>query len=164
MPAVNGRLDLSLVCCRRCLGSNSALLLVVVEAVVSWGRRWARSSLAEHPLQEVQRAVRAELTEPRNHRMVGVGRDLCGSPSPTPCRSRVTYSRLHRTLSRGVLNISREGDSTVFSFWDTCGFSLMFENRQGLRVFSGVNIDMRDLAGESEWESFPWKIPCVLPK
>jgi len=27
-------------------------------------------------------------------RMVGVGRDLCGSPSPTPCPSRVTYSRL----------------------------------------------------------------------
>jgi len=32
------------------------------------------------------------------HRIVGVGRDLCGSSSPTPCRSRVTYSRLHRTL------------------------------------------------------------------
>ena len=30
-----------------------------------------------------------------------------------PCRSRVTYSRLHRTLSRRVLNISREGDSTT---------------------------------------------------
>jgi len=30
----------------------------------------------------------------QNHRMVRVGRDLCGSPSPTPCRSRVTYSRL----------------------------------------------------------------------
>jgi len=43
--------------------------------------------------------------------MVRVGRDLCGSPSPTPCRSRVTYSRLHRTASRRVLNISREGDS-----------------------------------------------------
>ena len=28
-----------------------------------------------------------------------------------PCRS--TYSRLHRTLSRRVLNISREGDSTT---------------------------------------------------
>jgi len=32
--------------------------------------------------------------------MVRVGRDLWGSPSPTPCRSMVTYSRLHRTLSR----------------------------------------------------------------
>jgi len=30
-----------------------------------------------------------------------------------PCQSRVTYSRLHRALSRGVLNISREGDSTT---------------------------------------------------
>jgi len=41
----------------------------------------------------------------------GVGRDLCGSPSPTPCPSRVTQSRLHSTTSRWVLNISREGDS-----------------------------------------------------
>ena len=30
-----------------------------------------------------------------------------------PCRSRGTCSRLHRTLSRQVLNISREGDSTT---------------------------------------------------
>jgi len=45
--------------------------------------------------------------------MVGVGRDLCGSPSPTPCQSRVTQSRLHRTASRRGWNISREGDSTV---------------------------------------------------
>jgi len=45
--------------------------------------------------------------------MVGVGRDLCGSSGPTPCQSRVTQSRLHRTLSRRVLNISREGDSTA---------------------------------------------------
>ena len=29
-----------------------------------------------------------------------------------PCRSRVTQSRLHRTLSRRGWNISREGDST----------------------------------------------------
>jgi len=29
------------------------------------------------------------------------------------CRSKVTYSRLHRTLSRRVLNISREGESTT---------------------------------------------------
>ena len=31
----------------------------------------------------------------------------------TSCQSRVTYSRLHRTLSRRVLNISREEDSTT---------------------------------------------------
>jgi len=53
------------------------------------------------------------ITESQNHRMFGVGRDLCGSPSPTPCPSRVTQSRLHRTLSRWVLDISREGDSTA---------------------------------------------------
>ena len=53
------------------------------------------------------------LCKSQNHSMVGLGRDLCGSPSPTPCRSRVTHSRLHRTASRRVLNISREGDSTA---------------------------------------------------
>ena len=37
--------------------------------------------------------------------MFGVGRDLCGSSSPGPCWSRVTY--------RQVLNISREGDATT---------------------------------------------------
>jgi len=45
--------------------------------------------------------------------MVRVGRDLCGSPSPTPCPSRVTQSRLHRTASRRDWNMSREGDSTT---------------------------------------------------
>jgi len=49
----------------------------------------------------------------QNHRMVGVGKDLCGSPSPTPCRSRVTQSRLHSTASRRGWNISREGDSAT---------------------------------------------------
>jgi len=34
------------------------------------------------------------LGESQNHRIVGVGRDLCGSSSPASCRSRVTYSRL----------------------------------------------------------------------
>jgi len=37
-----------------------------------------------------------------------------GHPAQPSCRSRVTYSRLHRTLSRRVLNISREGDSTTY--------------------------------------------------
>jgi len=34
-----------------------------------------------------------------------------GHPVQTPCRSRVTHSRLHRAASRWVLNISKEGDS-----------------------------------------------------
>ena len=48
------------------------------------------------------------VTELQNTTMVQVGRALCGSPSPTPCPSRVTQSRLHRTASRQVLNISRK--------------------------------------------------------
>ena len=36
-----------------------------------------------------------------------------GHPAQPPCWSRVTQSRLHRTLSRWVWNISREGDSTM---------------------------------------------------
>ena len=36
-----------------------------------------------------------------------------GHPVQLPCQSRVTYSRLHGTLSRQVLNISREGDSAT---------------------------------------------------
>ena len=36
-----------------------------------------------------------------------------GHPVQPPCRIRVTYSRLHRTSSRRVLSISREGESTT---------------------------------------------------
>ena len=69
-------------------------------ALGAMGRGPPRVSIPPPP------AVQDPLSE--NHRMSGVGRDLCGSSSPTPCRSRVTYSRLHRTLSRQGLNISRE--------------------------------------------------------
>jgi len=41
--------------------------------------------------------------------MFGVGRALWGSPSPIPCPSRVTQSRLHSTAARRGWNISREG-------------------------------------------------------
>ena len=63
----------------------------------------------QNPLEE----VRWEMQESQNHRIVGVGRDLCGSSSPTPCPSRVTQSRLHSTAARRGWNISREGDSTA---------------------------------------------------
>ena len=36
-----------------------------------------------------------------------------GQPAQPSCQSRITQSRLQRTLSRQVLNISREGDSTA---------------------------------------------------
>ena len=43
--------------------------------------------------------------ESQNHSMAGVRRALCGSPSPTPCPSRVTQSRHHGTASsQGRLN------------------------------------------------------------
>jgi len=78
-------------------------------------------TLPSPPLNHVTESQNHRITESQNHRiresqnhsMVGVSRDLCGSPSPTPCQSRVTQSRLQRTLSRWVLNISREGDSTT---------------------------------------------------
>jgi len=44
--------------------------------------------------------------------MLGVGRDLCGSSSPTHLPKQ-SHLLLHRTFSRWVLNISREGDSTT---------------------------------------------------
>jgi len=58
-------------------------------------------------------ALHHSKTESQSPSMAGVGRALCGSPSPTPCWSRVTQSRLHSTASRRVWNISREGDSTA---------------------------------------------------
>ena len=47
-----------------------------------------------------------------NQRIVGVGRDLKRSLSPTPLLKPVPYNRSHRSASRRVLNISTEGDST----------------------------------------------------
>ena len=66
-----------------------------------------------HPLPSTNDTENGLGLHSQNHRMFGVGRDLCGSPSPTPCPSRVTQSRLHSTASRRGWNISREGDSTT---------------------------------------------------
>jgi len=51
-----------------------------------------------------------------NHRITacsGLEGTSVGHLVQAPRRSRVTYSRLHRTASRWELNISREGDSTT---------------------------------------------------
>ena len=58
----------------------------------------------------------ASQNQSQNHRITewsgleGTSVDLLVHP---PYQSRVTYSRLHRTSSRQVLNISREGDSAA---------------------------------------------------
>jgi len=47
---------------------------------ISWDQRWTRGQREDEGWQRLART-----TESQNHRIVGVGRDLCGSSSPTPC-------------------------------------------------------------------------------
>ena len=75
----------------------------------------------------------------QNPSMVGAGRDLCGSPSPTPCPSRVTHSRLHSTASRRGWNISREGDSTTSLGSFLCAPSLSPAHKHFFLSFFALN-------------------------
>jgi len=52
-------------------------------------------------------------TESQNHRMVEVGRDLCGSSSPTPLPKQGHLQQAAQDRIQVVVNISREGDSTT---------------------------------------------------
>ena len=56
-------------------------------------------------------------------------------PRPTPCQSSVPQSRLHRTMSRQVLNISREGDSTT-SLGSLCQGSVTLRGKKFFLLFS----------------------------
>jgi len=49
----------------------------------------------------------------QNHKMVEVGRYLCRSSGPAPCKSRVIWRWLPRTMSRWLLNVSKEGGSNI---------------------------------------------------
>jgi len=82
------------------------------------------------------------------------------------CRSRVTQSRLHRTMSRWGLNISREGDSTT-SLGSLCRgsitlggkkFFLMF--RQNFLYFSLCPLPLVLLLGTTEKSLAPSS--CVV--
>jgi len=53
------------------------------------------------------------ITESQNHRMFGFGKDLCGSSSPTLLPKQGHLQQAAQDLSRRVLNISREGESTA---------------------------------------------------
>ena len=71
------------------------------------------------------------------------------------CRSRVTYSRLHSTTSRRVLNISREGDSTTSLGSLGQGsvtlrvkkFFLMFRRKISIKISSWAPGGTKPLAG-----------------
>jgi len=51
----------------------------------------------------MQLRLKFRITESQNHRMVGVGRDLCGSPSPTPLPKQGHLQQAPQDLVQGGL-------------------------------------------------------------
>ena len=73
----------------------------------------------------------------QNHRITdwqGLEGTSVGYLFHPPCQSSITYSRLHRTLSRQVLNISREGDSTT-SLGSLFQFSVTLRGKKFFLMF-----------------------------
>ena len=83
--------------------------LVIVDAVAGASTVFPNCCTEGSPILQDMGCLASQNLQ--NHRMVGIEKDPWGSPSPTPCRSRVTQSSLLRTASRWDLNTSREGDS-----------------------------------------------------
>ena len=61
------------------------------------------------------------------------------------CRSRVTYSRLHRTLSRRVLNISREARTTSGNTGLACRFAAVWNCSKVSLTISNLNTKVNQL-------------------
>jgi len=75
--------------------------------------------------------------------MFEVGRDLCGSSSPTPLLKQGHLQQAAQDSSRRVLNISREGDSTtslgsLFLFF-LCTFAMLEFWTLCTSIEAGVN-------------------------
>jgi len=67
--------------------------------------------------------------------MVGVGRDLCGSSSPTPLQKQDHLQQAAQDRVQAVLNISREGDSTT-SLGSLFQCSITFRGKKFFLMFS----------------------------
>jgi len=52
----------------------------------------------------------------QNHNILEAERDLWSSSGPTPCSGSVNQNQLPRTMSRWLLNVSRDGDFTASLF------------------------------------------------
>ena len=79
----------------------------------------------------------------------GLAGTSVGLPVQLPCRSRVTYSRLHRTLSRRVLNISRTYSSWYFL---PSGKQTLFIGKNPIKCCSTKSTQNRQCKQQSQFQ------------